>query len=605
MILYIKKASTAINVYLLLILLLVMRLLGNTAAAKVRLDMSDPHAQLLLAQYEAAKKVYKAEAYAEAKSLFDGLRKIQHPPSLSPYIYFYYALAAYHNGEKAIAKQAFLEIQAKFPDWHKQNEIYYWYAQCSFQEGHVEKALAALAFIKDKDMAQPVLQIKKFFLKRIVNNEYLQELTKKFPNDPTIKAILHKKIARQAYFTQDCSLLDKLKQQYNVADYTYDPLKRLVSKHKASYDVAVLLPFFVEELDYQACTDQFVIELYQGIQLAIEKLAKEGIVINLFAFDTKRNVEVTKALLAQEAMPYMDLIIGPLYPDTIPLVAAFAKKHKINLVNPISNNSAVTHENPFTFLFQPDLETCAQRAATLTLNDIHAKAIAQPCIGIFYGIEQKDVLQATIYKHKVEQQLGKPIDLFVQLSSATIKSFFKQATKQEEERLESSEQEQLDVTTLTHIYVPSQDELLISNVISLCLKLGIKPQIIGHEQWIKKEILNIHQLKRLPILFLSPNYIDYNRPALGAFRKKFFEKNATEPNEKSYIGYEMMLFFGRMLGDYGTYFQKKWENMHYSGLIFQGLYYGKYHANQHVPVLRFRKDQFVVVNTFPSIETTS
>ncbi|MGI2256989.1 hypothetical protein ACRRVD_00110 [Candidatus Cardinium hertigii] len=564
----------------------------HTAVAKPNLGMPDRHAKLLLAQYETAKKVYKREAYAEAKSLFDKLRKIQHPPSLSPYIHFYYGLAAYHNGEKAIAHETFLEIQAKFPAWNKQNEIHYWSAQCSFEEGCFEAALGALALIKAKHMAGSVLQLKKFFLKKIEDHAYLQELIEKFPNDPIIKVILHKKVAREAYLRQDFSLINQLKQKYNFADYTYDPLKHVRSKHKTAYDVAVLLPFFVDELDYEACTDQFVIELYQGIQLAIEKLAQDGIVINLFTFDTKRSVEVTKALLAQEAMPYMDLIIGPLYPDTIPLVAAFAKKHKINLVNPISDNSTITHSNPFAFLFQPDLETCAQKAAALTLNDIYDKAIAQPCIAVFYGMEQKDILQATLYKHRIEQQLGKSIDLFVQLSHKTIK-FFLEQNQEEEKNIENTEQTQLDLTNLTHIYVPSQDELVVSQVISLCLKLGIKPQIIGHEQWIKKEILNIYQLQRLPILFLSPNYIDYSRAALSIFRKIFFEKNATKPNEKSYIGYEMMLFFGRMLSDYGTYFQKKWENMYYSGVIFQGVSYGKHHANQHIPVLRFAKDKFI------------
>ncbi|MGI2261899.1 hypothetical protein ACRRVA_01045 [Candidatus Cardinium hertigii] len=585
------------NIYLRLILFFLIYPLEHTAVARPNLGMPDRHAKLLLAQYEAAKKVYKIEAYAEAKSLFDKLRTIQHPPSLSPYIHFYYGLAAYHNGEKAIAHQTFLDIQAKFPDWNKQNEIHYWSAQCSFEEGRVEEALGGLALIKDKHMTGSVLQLKKFFLKRIEDHGYLEELIEKFPNDAIIKTILHKKVAREAYLTQDFSLINQLKQKYNVSDYTYDPLKHVKSKHKTAYDVAVLLPLFVNELDYEACTDQFVIELYQGIQLAIERLAQDGIVINLFTFDTKRSVEVTKALLAQEAMVYMDLIIGPLYPDTIPLVAAFAKKHKINLINPISDNSTITHSNPFAFLFQPDLETCAQRAAALTLSDIYGKATAEPCIGVFYGMEQKDILQATLYKHRIEKQLGKSIDLFVQLSDTTIKNFLKENTNQEEEKnLENTEQTHLDLTNLTHIYVPSQDELVVSSVISLCLKLGIKPQIIGHEQWIKKEILNIYQLQRLPILFLSPNYIDYNRPALSIFRKNFFEKNATKPNEKSYIGYEMMLFFGRMLGDYGTYFQKKWENMHYSGVIFQGVSYGKHHANQHIPVLRFEKDKFVCVS---------
>ncbi|MEF2233229.1 MAG: tetratricopeptide repeat protein [Candidatus Cardinium sp.] len=585
--LYIKKASSTISISLLLLLLWY-------PAGIAKGGPSSRHTELLFSAYETAKKVYKAGDYAEAKTLFDRLRQMTAPTALAPYIHFYYALAAYHHGDKTTARQTFLELQTQFPNWSKQDEIHYWSAQCSFEAGDGAQALAALACIKDKHMAHSVLQMKKYFLKQIDHYETLQALIEQFPKDPLIKAILHKKAARQAYLTQDFGPLQRLKQQYNFSDYIYDPLKNLTSKQKTAYNVAVFLPFFVEELNYAACTDQFVIAVYQGIQLAIEKLAQEDIVINLFAFDTKRNIATTQSLLAQEAMPYMDLIIGPLYPDTIPLVAAFAKKHKINLVNPISDNPAVTQGNPFTFLFQPDLETCAQKAAALTLSDLHSKAIEEPCIGVFYGMEQKDVLQATLYKQKVEQQLGKPIDLFVQLSNATIKIFFEQATSQEDETSEVTEQDRLDLTKLTHIYVPSHDELLVSNVISLCLKLGIKPHIIGHEQWIKKEILNIHQLKKFPILFLSPHYIDYTRPALHAFRKNFFEQNGTEPNEKSYIGYEMMVFFGKMLGRYGTYFQKEWGNMHYNSLIFQGVGYGKHHSNQHIPVLRFAKDKFIV-----------
>ncbi|WP_243575272.1 hypothetical protein [Candidatus Cardinium sp. cByotN1] len=585
--------------YLLLFCFLFLQPIGNMALgqSKVRLGISDRDAQLLLAQYATAQKVYQAKNYAQASALFERLIKMHHSSALSPYIHFYYALATYHNGATKIAREAFLELQAKFPDWNKQNETHYWFAQCSFETGNFEQALNTLALIKDKSMAEPILEMKKYFLKQIQADTALQELVEKFPNDLIIKNILHKKVAKQAYFTQDFARLDALKQQYHLADYTYDPLKQVTSKRKTAYDVAIFLPFFVEEFDYEACTDQFVIELYQGIQLAIEKLAQEGIVINLFVFDTKRDATVTKALLAQEGMPHMDLIIGPLYPETIPLVATFAKKHKINLVNPISDNAAVTKGNPFAFLFQPDLETCAQRAAQLTLSDLSGQSTEEASIGIFYGTDPKEVLQANLYKTIVEQQLGKNTDLFLQLPSKAIKEFFNQASKQkakEEEDIATTEKDEWDLSKLTHIYVPSQNELLVSNVISLCLKLGIKPQIIGHEQWIKKEILHIHQLKRLSIVFLAPNYIDYSRSALSTFRKKFFEKNSTQPNEKGYIGYEMMLFFGRMLGRYGTSFQKEWGNMHYSSLIFQGLSYGKHHANQHIPVLRFAKDKFVV-----------
>ncbi|ROT47386.1 tetratricopeptide repeat protein [Candidatus Cardinium hertigii] len=573
------------------------------ADKKSHLSISEQH--LYFQQYAYAKQIYKEGRYAEAKSLFDKLREREWEPSFAPYIHFYYALAAYHNGEQVLAAQTFYWINLHFPLWSKQNEIRYWSAQCKFQEGNFAEALALLALIQDKGMAKSVLQMKKYFLAKIENCVCLQELVAQFPNEDMLKKILYKKAVRQAYITQDFSLVNQLKEQYNGCDYAYEPLRHLQSKRKEAYRVAVFFPFFVEELDYEACTNQFVIDLYQGIQCAIEDLVKEGIKIHLFAFDTKKNAKTTEVLLAQEELKYMDLIIGPLYPATIPLVAAFAKKHKINFVNPISGNPDIMHDNPFAFLFQPSVETCAQKAAQLTLSDIHDQSIVEPVIAVFYGSAREDVLQAALYKRMVEQKLGRELDWFVQLSNnEEVKNFVDQIAKLDQAKTIGQEEEvevlthkadKLDFKQITHLYVPSQDGFLVSNVISLPFRLHIRPQIIGHEQWLKKEILTFSQLEKLPILFLSPCYIDFHRPALMAFREKFFEQTATQPNEQSYVGYEMMLFFGRILATYGIYFQKEWEKMHYSGVIFPKLYYGKHHANQHIPVLRFVKNKFVVV----------
>lgn len=595
------------NYLLLFLLLLPFQRLGATArTSKATLGMPDRDAELILIAYETAKEVYRSGDYDQAKSLLDKLKKSHLPPTLAPYIHFYYALAAYHHGETTTAKEAFIEIQIKFPDWHQQHEVYYWSAQCNFQEGHFAEALKALDFIKNNDMKPCITQMKQHFLKKIEDNTCLQELIEQFPQDSIIKNILHKKLAREAYFSEDFRRLEAFTQQYNCTGYVYNPLKKLTSVHKKSYNIAVMLPFFVEEWNYQICKDNFVIDLYQGIELAVEQLREEGNGINLFTFDTKRDKKVTETLLAEESMLYMDLIIGPLYPETIPLVAAFAKKHKINFVNPISDNGTMMESNPFAFLFQPDLKTCAQRAAAITLSNLSKQPTEETAIAVFYGLEEKEITQAITYKNKIEEALSKPIDFFVQLSNQEeIKAFFNKASQKEEakhdqaEEINSSQTEEarLDLSKLTHIYVPSHNELIISNVISLCLKLGIKPQIIGHEEWLKKEILTIEHLKRLPILFLSPKYIDYSRFHLKIFRKNFLKKNSRQPNDQSYTGYEMMLFFGRTLKHYGAYFQKEWETMHYPGVIFQGVHYGKYHANQHIPLLRFVKDHFIVENS--------
>ncbi|WP_339043801.1 hypothetical protein [Cardinium endosymbiont of Tipula unca] len=602
---YKTKQKSPIGIYIMpffLLLTYVLAIAVPVYAKKNKQNIASAHSyRPLLEQYEYAKHIYKEGNYAEAKLLFNALKELCHGTSLAPYIYFYYALSAYYNGEKELASQNFSWIRLHFPLWNKQNETLYWCAQCKFEKGKLNEALTLLALIQDKRMSESMLRLKKHFLKKTEDLDCLQELVSHFPNETIIKQILYKKAARQAYITQDFSLVDALAKQYSFRRYLYDPLRTLKSKPKDSYRVAIFSPFFVEELNYESCTDQFVIDLYQGIKVAIEELSQEGVAITLFSFDTKNNPKVTTDLLAQEEMQYMDLIIGPLYPATIPLVATFAKKHKINFVNPISTNSSIINGHPFAFLFQPSLETCAQKAAWLTLSDIRTKLVAHPCIAVFYGTAREDVLQAELYKRIVKRELGRDVDFFLQFSNNNaIKDFFDKVGKAEEVEGVASEEEeakqeekQLDLKNITHIYVPSQHDMLVSSVVNFPFKLEIQPHIVGHEQWIKKEIINLNQLKKLQIFFLAPGYIDFNRPALTTFRERFFEKTAHPSNYYNYVGYEMMLFFGKMLATYGIYFQKEWENVYHTGMLFQGVHYGKHHSNQHIPVLHFSQNKFI------------
>ncbi|RMF21428.1 MAG: hypothetical protein D6765_15595 [Bacteroidetes bacterium] len=39
---------------------------------------------------------------------------------------------------------------------------------------------------------------------------------------------------------------------------------------------------------------------------------------------------------------------------------------------------------------------------------------------------------------------------------------------------------------------------------------------------------------------------------MQAFKRKFFERFGTVPNEEAFLGYDVTLFFGRMLQKYGT-----------------------------------------------------
>jgi hypothetical protein len=65
------------------------------------------------------------------------------------------------------------------------------------------------------------------------------------------------------------------------------------------YSISVLFPFVVNTLDPtpNRKRNQFVLDLYEGMKLAADTLAKQGIKLSLRAYDTERNIEKLKKIL--------------------------------------------------------------------------------------------------------------------------------------------------------------------------------------------------------------------------------------------------------------------------------------------------------------------
>lgn len=559
--------------------------------------------ETILERFHQAKSAYDKVQYQSAKQQFQSLLA-EHCPSLEPYIMFYYALSLHQNQEIPKALQAFEKLLAKYPCWDQIHEVCYWCAQCHFEQEQFEEALEDLSRIQDKKMQNAISALKEHFLNKIDNIDNLYRLFVKTPKDKTLKKVLCKKAAYDAYVTKDNSLVQHLEKEYACKIQPYSPLDRLESIHKNQYNIAVLLPFFVRESDYSniKCKTQFTADLYQGIQLAIKQLKREQININLSAFDTKKDKKTVEEILQEAQLKNMDLIVGPLYPNTIALVSEFCKTNHINFINPLSVNDAIIKNNPFAFLFHPSSETCARKAAKLVLDDIANLSVPDPSVAIFCQDNPENIVQAHAFKKAVENSIGVKVMIIKFKDNMAIKEFFCNIKDENKEKTIALPQgcqcnmkpiSTLDLEKITHIYCPSKDRFLVSHVISFPYKLHIKPQIIGHEQWISERIVDLHQLKHLPILFLAPNYMNRDDPHRMEVHKQLFKSISMPPTKYHYIGYEMMLFIGRMLSKHGTYFQKYLEGENYTDTVFQRINYGRYQSNQHVCVLKFVKNRFI------------
>ncbi|CAN5445426.1 hypothetical protein BH23BAC1_BH23BAC1_06390 [soil metagenome] len=536
--------------------------------------------------YRNAKNLFNAEKYELAMQAFSPITR---PGSNNPFVEyasFFYALSAFHADQKDIAKNMLLQISQKYPNWEDVGEARLWLAKIYFEEGEYTQAFEALKTIRKKELQEDAQLMKKVYLHEIEDLNKLKEIQENNPADKDVALALAEKIRVQPLVDQDQKLMQSLVEQFKLDPEKFQPQKIGETLFKEIYNIGVFLPFFTVEISKgRNVSNQFVVDLYVGIQLGYKRLLQEGISVNLFAYDTRRDSATTARLLNLDEMKSMDLIIGPLYPVPSRLVSEFSQRNRINMINPISNNSQVIGNNPFSFLFRPSYETQGRKAA-----EFAAKEFANKNSIIIYGATQRDSILAHTYKNVAEKE-GLNIVKLVKVGPSDSKKVIDLISGSEENAFN------IPFNSIGHIYVSSLDEIIIANVLNSLDSRTDEIAIVGHEEWLDYRFLSYEQLERFNVCFIAPNYVDFTKPAAEIFRQKFIDEAKTLPSQSAYAGYETILFAGRMLKKYGTYFQKETEKEGFqSGVLFQGHNFANSNDNQYVPIIRIMKSDLVMVN---------
>jgi LysM repeat protein/ABC-type branched-subunit amino acid transport system substrate-binding protein len=127
-----------------------------------------------------------------------------------------------------------------------------------------------------------------------------------------------------------------------------------------NFNVALLLPF----QSGNNTNTKIAIEFFEGVKVAFDSLRKEGKNFELFVYDSKgpNDSAFLQKLLKKPELKTMDLIIGPLYNSSIPLVAEFASEHKIPMISPFAKSAETLENNPYLIKISPDDQTVANKS---------------------------------------------------------------------------------------------------------------------------------------------------------------------------------------------------------------------------------------------------
>lgn len=91
-----------------------------------------------------------------------------------------------------------------------------------------------------------------------------------------------------------------------------------------------------------------MVEYYRGVLMACDSLKKEGVSIDVHAWNTPDNGDIRQVLL-DDAATECDLIIGPLYSKQMDVLSDFVTRYDIRLVIPFSINAPQLATNPNIF----------------------------------------------------------------------------------------------------------------------------------------------------------------------------------------------------------------------------------------------------------------
>ncbi|MBK8704924.1 MAG: hypothetical protein IPN33_16025 [Saprospiraceae bacterium] len=85
-------------------------------------------------------------------------------------------------------------------------------------------------------------------------------------------------------------------------------------------------------------------------------------------------------------------------------------------------------------------------------------------------------------------------------------------------------------------------------------------------QWITFDKIDFSYYEKLHIHISASSYIDPISVDVQSFKRQYFDRFGAVPVEESFLGYDVTLYFGRMLHKYGSKFQRSFDRNAYTGL---------------------------------------
>lgn len=574
--------------------------------------------------FDEGKALFDKGQYALALGKFAPLTSLNQSNDMVKYASYYYAISAHKSGDNVTAKNMFLQVMQKYPDWEVKDDVNYWLGFLAADRGDLDETFGYLAKVKNIESEQ-VEAIKTKALSDDVDLGVLKRLLSEYPEENLIASKLANNILDLNINDQDIDLLTELQSQYALdLDLSIDGID--FSPKKDVYNIGLFLPFSYSEdsASLVRAMSAWTTRMYQGVTLGIEQLKEEEVNVNLITVDTRDRQSRLFEMIRDGELDELDLIIGPVTQSAVQLISGFSKQKQINMVNPLSSNGDILVDNPFAFLYYPSNESLAIRAAEYA----RANFTRNKNTAIFYS-SFADKSRADLYKQLIEKDSFN-VTIFQEVrenESVYIQTLLSEEHEQDKDStvvanmiaemdsLREAGEEDWEIyrerdfvydtlkllpDSIGHVFIASDLSSLASSALSGIETRPDTIEYLSSTRFLSNESsISFDQLERLNATFIGSNLIDYGKESVSNFRQRYVNTYLSTPVKEdrlgdAYIGYDITVTFGRLLHQYGKYFQvglKRKDSI--SGELTDKFDYKFSNDNRFIPILKV-KDAVIV-----------
>ncbi len=335
--------------------------------------------------------------------------------------------------------------------------------------------------------------------------------------------------------------------------------------NKDVYRIGFMLPFEFELNDstqnlLEQSQDLYILtelalEFYRGAQIALDSLAKAGLNAEVFVYNVGDDIVATKETLKQVKRDSLDIIIGPMHKTSLALVSDEFKSTSTYVVSPNSFNNKVFEDNPRLIRSAAARETMVRYLAN------------------YVAIQHQD---DHVFMINTESPKDWPLRKSMIASyNAAVGTF----PNSQNDSIRSITIDKLDPKSVDKwltkdgenvLVVPSNELAFVSDFMTRLslLDTAYTVRVYGMDKWVKFDNIEVEYKNRFNLRLVVPSFVDYGASDVSQFLELYRGQYQIDPSsyEFGFQAFDLTLFFGSALLNYGTNFSIYFDQLEMNGV---------------------------------------